>query len=975
MKIWVDGQALQTESRYRGIGRYVLQLLTALSESDGAVEFDISFNLAINPDTFEDAIRLVRTALPKCRVHTWHGLARRGEAQEGHTEERRASEAILAYHVAEIGPDVALSCSPFEGEYDPAVPLLSRHGQSFPMVAIFYDAIPVRFPDAYFRTPSSLHYYLRRLKMYEAVDHVLTISDFADRELREFAPNVRSRPIYAGLSSEFMSLLEGRERDIRQSTALHDMGRYVLFVGGFDWRKNLDLLAASFPGLPEDVRLVVVGSHDTVERDILLERWAELELASDRLVLFGQASDAELIELYQNTDCYVQPSLMEGFGLTVLEAVAAGAPLLSSGTGALGEIVGNPVNTISPLTADVLREKLEDCLSRPEAYRIDPDTVRSFTWENAAKLALESLEQVMAEAGGAAASPASSAVKALEAVDADPEQLAEGLALAAARRRDASSRTLWDVSATILAEHVTGIQRVVLRTVEELSRDPRNVFIMSRDEDPFHECKFANGRLVRTAKPVELTCDDTIVMLDSSWGVNHLHRPDLINARRLGARIATVVYDLVPIRTPGFCHSGLPPIFVDWFASMLSYSDSLICISRAVADEVGELLAGMNFNKVVDIHYWHLGSDFATLPKRRVARRKIAKSANVSDQEATRLNFLMVGTLEPRKGHRIAVEGFRRARRKGLDATLTIVGRPGWNTQSLQKELLIEKTLRGDIVWHDNASDDELQAAYRNADAIICSSHAEGFGLPIVEADAHGCDVIAADIPVFREVGSMAITRFFQAGNPQSLSEALLDYRRSEGGTSDAKALSWRESADALSATALDDSIPYIRYVPAVDRPMRSSTSIEMAGLLGPQQTRHSLELVQAPDVSDAGHHSIPVRLRPGPECFWSSRGAGGGVEGGIRLAARRVTPAGLQECDPPARSIIPYVVVSGLEYIFSIEVPKIGRATSDVVRIQFEQTAMQWLPEFIDVDLNRGIEVAEAANVGAERPSGIAAE
>lgn len=112
----------------------------------------------------------------------------------------------------------------------------------------------------------------------------------------------------------------------------------------------------------------------------------------------------------------------------------------------------------------------------------------------------------------------------------------------------------------------------------------------------------------------------------------------------------------------------------------------------------------------------------------------------------------MVGTIEPRKGHRVALDALDLLWQRGIDVRLTIVGKLGWNARKFVERLQVHPEWNVRLFWDSQATDDQLQGYYADADCLIASSFAEGFGLPIVEAGHFGKPVIASDIPVFREV-------------------------------------------------------------------------------------------------------------------------------------------------------------------------------------------------------------------------------
>ena len=159
----------------------------------------------------------------------------------------------------------------------------------------------------------------------------------------------------------------------------------------------------------------------------------------------------------------------------------------------------------------------------------------------------------------------------------------------------------------------------------------------------------------------------------------------------------------------------------------------------------------------------------------------IEASSIGSDSSPHRPHFLMVGTLEPRKGHRIALDAFDKLWAEGVDAALTIVGKTGWGIDHLVERIKHHPELGKRLVWHESVDDAELSRLYSSCDALIAASFAEGFGLPIVEAGHFGKPVLASDIPVFREVGAGAAeAHFFQVGDSTALADAVKDFLKCE---------------------------------------------------------------------------------------------------------------------------------------------------------------------------------------------------
>ncbi|KKU87832.1 MAG: AprM [Microgenomates group bacterium GW2011_GWF2_47_9] len=171
-------------------------------------------------------------------------------------------------------------------------------------------------------------------------------------------------------------------------------GRYILFVGSLQPRKNIASLIAAFGELPGDTQLVISGNQGWMDGDIY--QALGKSPCPERIIFTGRVSDQELAELYRGASLYVQPSITEGFGLPILEAMGWGIPVVSSDGGALPEVVGEAgiVVPLGPLFSDRLVRAMERALMKSTAQRLVKRglvRVRKFTWKKVAKETLSML--------------------------------------------------------------------------------------------------------------------------------------------------------------------------------------------------------------------------------------------------------------------------------------------------------------------------------------------------------------------------------------------------------------------------------------------------------------------------------------------------------------------------------------------------------------------------------------------------------
>ena len=250
--------------------------------------------------------------------------------------------------------------------------------------------------------------------------------------------------------------------------------------------------------------------------------------------------------------------------------------------------------------------------------------------------------------------------------------------------------------------------------------------------------------------------------------------------RNTGAAVYCVVYDLLPLQLPAVFPPGAEQSHVAWLNAVATF-DGAVCISKAVADDFSEwrrtLEAPRHRRRPYVVGWSHLGADVAS----SAPTRGLPDSAvHVLAQMESRPSFLMVGTLEPRKGYLQALDAFERLWEQGVEVNLVIVGREGWKglPPEMRRDIpdavgrLASHPLRNRrLFWLDDASDEYLDQIYRSSTCLLAASYGEGFGLPLIEAAQHGLPLLARDIPVFREVAG-AHACYFQATQPSDFASA-----------------------------------------------------------------------------------------------------------------------------------------------------------------------------------------------------------
>lgn len=207
-------------------------------------------------------------------------------------------------------------------------------------------------------------------------DIIITVSEFTAKQVNSLlrVPRERIRVVSHGVRIPANS----------ESPRIRD--KVVLFVGALQTRKNIIRLVEAFEATPGDWRLVLAGASNGYGAEQILQR-IEASRCRDRIRVTGYISPAELQKLYSVASVFAFPSLAEGFGIPVLEAMAHGVPVITSNESALAEVAGNAAYLVDPRRTDEIEEALKRFMEDSELRERYADLGRKrallFSWERA----------------------------------------------------------------------------------------------------------------------------------------------------------------------------------------------------------------------------------------------------------------------------------------------------------------------------------------------------------------------------------------------------------------------------------------------------------------------------------------------------------------------------------------------------------------------------------------------------------------
>jgi glycosyltransferase involved in cell wall biosynthesis len=851
MRIVIDLQGAQSNSRFRGIGRYTTSLAQAIIRNCGEHDVFIVLN-GLFPDAIQTIKGQFEGLLPPEHIRVWYAPGPVMECQAGTDLRREGAELVREAFIASLHPDIIYIGSLFEGFGDNTVTSVAKFDTQTPVSISFYDLIPFLNPKEYLEVDRFYAaYYLRKLEHLKKASLLLSISEFSRSEglaHLDFSPeqivNVSSA------AEPFFSDAAPATDPVALKEKFAITRPFVLYTGSADPRKNLTRLLKAYALIPKEIRLehqlVLAGRFDRAEQLSLLKGIKASGMNKDEVIFTEYITDEELQTLYYTCKLFVFPSWHEGFGLPALEAMKCGAAVIASNTSSLPEVVNLEEALFDPLSTESITNKLVEFLSKPELIERMKAHAKIqaplFSWDASAKRAIAGFEALIAQRKANGSQPVKlSNAQILEKLipqlaqlsfngkhfkDVDLLQFSACLAQNLPKE-PRKKQLLIDISELVKRDAKTGIQRVVRSLLTEMLLNPpadydvhpiyanqlslgyryanrfkKKFFASDADKAAMGESNTSNAE----DPVIETQPGDIFLGIDLQADIVQAQKQYLSAIRLSGSKIYFVVYDLLPILFPNAFPSAAEFNHRQWLLEISKF-DGIICISKAVADDYRAWSAVHipDLPKKFDVAWFHLGADI----ENSVPTTGMPENAQeVISKISTQPSFVMIGTLEPRKGYSQTLPAFEMLWANGADVNLVIIGKKGWMVDELVKHIESHPELNKRLFWLESISDEYLDQIYSASTCLIAASDGEGFGLPLIEAARRHVPIIARDIPVFKEVaGEYAF--YYKASKPEEMTQAIqswLDlYAKGAHPHSDKMPwLTWKESAQSVLKTLLN---------------------------------------------------------------------------------------------------------------------------------------------------------------------------
>jgi glycosyltransferase involved in cell wall biosynthesis len=368
MRVAIDARHLQTVARVRGIGRYSRNLLAAFARR---APRDVEWTL----------LRLRNFPAADPGLLPAHDDIATSRFRRPELSMLALDPVLLSLELAGKGIDVYHSTQ---------LSLPARRG--FAAVVTIHDLAPLIWPEHYLRLPYSRIGHAWQYALARRADAVIAVSEATKQDVVERlrVPEERVTVVPEAVDSDFDPPPADEGRALAKARfAVPD--RYVLYVGQFDPRKNVRGLLRAFAaaaGRDKDLRLVIVGDLGKLSSH-LREALETERVPRDRVIVTGFVDEPTLAALYAGAECLLHAAFLEGFGLTALEALAAGTPVVGYAGGAVAEVVGDagllvPSGDENAL-ANALGRFLDDEPLRTGLRAHTRARASAFSWDRAAE--------------------------------------------------------------------------------------------------------------------------------------------------------------------------------------------------------------------------------------------------------------------------------------------------------------------------------------------------------------------------------------------------------------------------------------------------------------------------------------------------------------------------------------------------------------------------------------------------------------
>ena len=275
--------------------------------------------------------------------------------------------------------------------------------QNIKTIVTLHDLIPMLFPKWCFDNELAKKWYISRLEKIKKCSKIITISNSAKEDIIKIlrVPEDQVVVVYGGLDSRFKVISKENIEKVLKKYKIQ--GRYLLSVGAPSRHKNMPRVFSAFKDYilqsgDSSLKLVVVCKLLPFEEEVWNKEKLKLGI-KDNVVFTNFVSDQEMPAIYSGAEALLFPSLYEGFGLPILEAMACGIPVITSNVSSMPEVAGAAAVYVNPESTEeitkAIREVIENKKLRGVLVKKGMEQAKKFTWEEAARKTLRVYKSVL----------------------------------------------------------------------------------------------------------------------------------------------------------------------------------------------------------------------------------------------------------------------------------------------------------------------------------------------------------------------------------------------------------------------------------------------------------------------------------------------------------------------------------------------------------------------------------------------------
>lgn len=398
MKIGFDIRPLQTHSNYRGIGRYLYEILNNLPDESKNDEFVFYYDPSLKiPEIIQNKFSKYRLLKVKSKSVSKIKYARALFPLNSKVKPKKNDVDVFFQAEASFGIPKSVPCVAVFMDLIPMLFILDHKEMGLNGIAKYKQILGQKRQNSI---------YTAVLKSYSNAKKIISISKASKNDYAKYVdPKVAENIVVTHLAVSKNNALKPKEYESNMYLKKIGLvkGKYLLYVGAVDLRKNIKCLPGILKKVREnnpDVKLVVVGKEFGIKKELEKVGWIDAVNktgTAKNIISPGYISDLELNILYRNAGVFLFPSMYEGFGLPILEAMQQSCPVVCLNNSSLPEVAGDAALLMSTTEemVDATNKILNNKTHRNYLINRGLERVKHFSWEKTAKETYEIIKNAL----------------------------------------------------------------------------------------------------------------------------------------------------------------------------------------------------------------------------------------------------------------------------------------------------------------------------------------------------------------------------------------------------------------------------------------------------------------------------------------------------------------------------------------------------------------------------------------------------